>query len=156
MQILWGSSLVRFCSNFPTIESRKEKIKGSCFICLSHGHSIKDCFSNRACFYCNAVKNHHRSLCPKRFGNNSKSTQNMHTNLFTNTVTNEDYQSGENRMTTVATLELNLLTTGETVMMQNMHRDNPPPTQLDHFNYCDLRKLHYLYDLCFLFTYYFE
>ncbi len=39
---------------------------------------------------------------------------------------------------------------------QNLHRDDPPPTQLDNLNYCDLHKLHYLYDLCFLLLLYFN
>ena len=55
------------CNSFPTLQSRKKKIKGNCFICLKPNHLLKDCKVNKPCFYCQKVRNHHRSLCPKRF-----------------------------------------------------------------------------------------
>lgn len=55
------------CIEFSTIEQRKEKIKGSCFICLKKGHNLKNCLSKTPCAHCKQIKNHHRSLCPKKF-----------------------------------------------------------------------------------------
>ena len=61
------------CKTYPTVESRKAKIKGNCFICLKPNHLLKDCKVNKPCFHCQKVGNHHRSLCPKRFSSNEES-----------------------------------------------------------------------------------
>ena len=55
------------CRSFPDIESRKEQLKGKCFICLRTGHTIKDCKFEKLCFHCGHVKNYQLSLCPKKF-----------------------------------------------------------------------------------------
>ena len=55
------------CKTFPTIEARKRQINDSCYICLRRGHVKHMCKQTRVCCYCQQVKNHHRSLCPKRF-----------------------------------------------------------------------------------------
>ena len=31
------------CTRYPTIEARKQKIRGSCFICLKQGHRRNEC-----------------------------------------------------------------------------------------------------------------
>ena len=54
------------CSNFTTLQSRRDKLKGLCFKCLQMGHVAKSCTRDRACAHC-GNKNHHRSLCPKLF-----------------------------------------------------------------------------------------
>ena len=56
------------CTRYPTIEARKQKINGSCFICLKQGHKTNECTLTKSCFYCGQVNNHHRSLCPKKYG----------------------------------------------------------------------------------------
>ena len=61
------------CKAYPTIESRKAKIKGNCFICMKPNHLLKDCKVSRPCFHCQKVGNHHRSLCPKKFSCNEES-----------------------------------------------------------------------------------
>ena len=40
------------CKAYPTVESRKAKIKGNCFICLKPNHLLKDCKVNKPCFHC--------------------------------------------------------------------------------------------------------
>lgn len=54
---------------YSTLQARREKLKGSCFICLKKGHLSKDCTSDRerACAHCGKRKHHHRSLCTKLF-----------------------------------------------------------------------------------------
>ena len=54
------------CKTFPSVDSRKERIRGTCYNCLKKGHLIKDCSIDKPCFHCKQRKNHHRSLCPKR------------------------------------------------------------------------------------------
>jgi len=58
------------CKTYPTVESRKAKIKGNCFICLKPNHLLKECKVSKPCFHCQRVRNHHRSLCPERFSSN--------------------------------------------------------------------------------------
>ena len=55
------------CRKYKTIEERKQKIKGSCYICLRQGHKVTDCHIEKKCYYCQQSKNHHRSLCPTKF-----------------------------------------------------------------------------------------
>ena len=61
------------CKTYPTVESRKAKIKGNCFICMKPNHLLKDCKVSKPCFHCQKVGNHLRSLCPKRFSSNEES-----------------------------------------------------------------------------------
>lgn len=51
-----------------TVEERKQRIKWSCFVCMKQGHKVRECGLQRSCVYCGQVDNHHRSLCPKKFG----------------------------------------------------------------------------------------
>ncbi|XP_070552476.1 uncharacterized protein [Ptychodera flava] len=59
-------------TKYSTVEARKEKVKGQCYICLKKGHRLKDCVVNEPCFFCRQRKNHHSSLCPKRFPSTRK------------------------------------------------------------------------------------
>ncbi|XP_061165990.1 uncharacterized protein LOC133174913 [Saccostrea echinata] len=54
------------CKEFRTINDRKEKIRGRCYICLKPGHLSKDCKVDKPCVHCHQTKKHHRSLCNKR------------------------------------------------------------------------------------------
>ena len=56
------------CQLYPDVESRKKRLRGSCFKCLRRGHSWRDCRGGRECVFCKLKGNHHRSLCPKQFG----------------------------------------------------------------------------------------
>ena len=65
------------CTRYQTIEARKQRERGSCFICLKHGHKTNECTLTKNCFYCGQVNNHHRSLCPQKFGNLRKESANL-------------------------------------------------------------------------------
>ncbi len=56
------------CLKYRTIGERKAHIRGSCFRCLREGHMASDCKINRTCVHCGEYNNHHRSLCPKKYG----------------------------------------------------------------------------------------
>lgn len=55
------------CTDYPTVNSRKGKLKGNCFGCLRPGHTIDKCRKLKRCYYCKKENNHHSSLCPQRF-----------------------------------------------------------------------------------------
>jgi flavoprotein len=40
------------CETYKTVDERKRKLHGLCFICLKTGHRLKDCKSDRKCVYC--------------------------------------------------------------------------------------------------------
>ena len=44
------------CKTYPTVESRKAKIKRNCFICLKPNHLLKDCKVNKPCYVFIAIK----------------------------------------------------------------------------------------------------
>ncbi|MEW8548557.1 MAG: DUF1759 domain-containing protein [Candidatus Thiodiazotropha sp.] len=55
------------CVEYSTCQERKQMIKGSCFLCLKHGHIAHKCLLLKTCIYCGRKNHHHRSLCPKQF-----------------------------------------------------------------------------------------
>ena len=63
-----GSHWPDQCDKNTTVDARKSKIKGSCYICLNNNHTMKDCGSSKPCFYCKQNRRHHCSLCPQKFG----------------------------------------------------------------------------------------
>lgn len=101
------------CLVYPTLEARKQKIMGSCFICLKQGHRTNECFLTRTCFYCRQAKVHHRSLCPQKFGSVQKESAHLADELLEQEV--ED------------TTENVLMSSGEMVLMQTAkcHIRNP-------------------------------
>ena len=54
------------CQRFPDVDSRKDRILGHCFKCLSNSHTALQCKVSNECVYCRATT-HHRSLCPIQF-----------------------------------------------------------------------------------------
>ena len=65
------------CNVYTTIDARKKRLSGNCFICLKTGHRLKECASDRKCVYCGKAKKHHRSLCLKRFPLNDTEISNL-------------------------------------------------------------------------------
>ena len=59
------------CPSYTTVEARKDKVKGVCFVCLKLGHMMKNCKVKRPCFHCKKSGRHHRSLCPEKFAAHS-------------------------------------------------------------------------------------
>ena len=95
------------CKAYPTVESRKAKIKGNCFICLKPNHLLKDCKVNKPCFHCHKAGNHHRSLCPKMF---SSCEENETLTMFIDPLMAPETESS-------------LLVSGEQVLMQSALAD---------------------------------
>ncbi|XP_065899645.1 uncharacterized protein [Dysidea avara] len=62
------------CSKCITLQERREKLKGSCYICLKRGHMSKNCAKDKICAHCGKKNNHHRSLCPTLFPDSSSSS----------------------------------------------------------------------------------
>ncbi|XP_077989885.1 uncharacterized protein LOC144444346 [Glandiceps talaboti] len=92
------------CQEYPTVEDRKEKIKGSCYICLKKGHMIRDCRVDKACRHCHQRRNHHRSLCPLRFSTGKRESSRL--------IAEPTLDDGEPRQ------ERALMAAGEVVLMQ--------------------------------------
>lgn len=72
-----GNKISRFCTGqhwsdecgrYTAAEERKQRINGSCFICMKQGHKVAECGLKKQCVYCHQWNNHNRSLCPKKFG----------------------------------------------------------------------------------------
>ena len=56
------------CRSYSSLEARKQKAKGRCFICLNQSHKTNECTLTKTCYYCGKTNIHHRSLCPTKFG----------------------------------------------------------------------------------------
>ena len=63
------------CPKYTTMDSRKQRVKGCCYICLKDGHNASDCLKRDSrCYYCKQLFHHHRSLSseirnkPQRIG----------------------------------------------------------------------------------------
>lgn len=98
------------CPKYTTMESRKQRIKGSCYICLRDGHNANDCLKRGTkCYYCRQPDHHHRSLCPQKFGTPHRESTNL-----------ADEMSLQNE--TINT-ENSLISSGEMVLMQTARAD---------------------------------
>ena len=65
------------CPRYTTVETRKNKIKGSCYICLKRNHIARVCPKDTTCIYCRRLNHHHRSLCPKQFSSVRKENSSL-------------------------------------------------------------------------------
>ena len=102
------------CRRYQTVDERKQRIRGSCYICLKQGHKVSECGLKKDCVYCGQSGNHHRSLCQQKFG--SVSQEGVH--FVDELETEEDPSINENA----------LLSSGELVMMQTATTDMSNPT----------------------------
>ena len=75
------------CKNYTTLEARKERVKGRCFICLSKKHSLRDCPVDKPCYHCNRKRNHNRSLCPQKFATGPENSNLAQENFSTESGT---------------------------------------------------------------------
>lgn len=62
------------CQRYKTLESRKQQLKGCCYICLKGGHTANNCRADKICVYCKKRNHHHRSLCPEKFQHELRET----------------------------------------------------------------------------------
>ena len=119
------------CTRYPTIEARKQKIRGSCFICLKQEHRTNECTLRKNCFYCGQVNSHHRSLCPQKFGHLRKESAHLVEELSVQkevgtskdemvTSSNKDgiFTSSYTVQEDGGSTENVLISSGETVLMQ--------------------------------------
>ena len=97
------------CDKFTTLQSRKEKLRGSCYKCLQKGHMLKDCQRDRVCAHC-GKQGHHRSLCLKLFPNSDQRSN----PATQNTITTTEPQNISN----VVEAEEMMLSSGSQVQMQ--------------------------------------
>ncbi|CAG7703279.1 unnamed protein product, partial [Allacma fusca] len=78
------------CENFKTQEERKKKLIGSCFVCMSPDHVVKDCPIDKPCVYCKKRKSHHRSICFKLFQKEKSEPVNESKTTTENLLTKEE------------------------------------------------------------------
>ena len=93
------------CAKYATVEARKQKIRGSCFICLKSTHQASCCQQRVNCYYCRQWNYHHRSLCPKQFEEVQRENSSLAEELL---------QQSE-----VVNTENSFISSGEMVLMQN-------------------------------------
>ena len=103
------------CEKYSTIEERKQKIKGSCYICLNPTYQSSGCRQRVHCYYCKQWNRHHRSLCPQQFG----------------TVQGENSSLAEElpEENEVLNTENSLILSGEMVLMQTAKADVQNPVK---------------------------
>ena len=101
------------CEKYATIEERKQKIKGSCYICLNPTHQSSSCRQRVHCHYCKQWNRHHRSLCPQQFGTVQRENSSLAEEL-----------PEENE---VLNTENSLISSGEMVLMQTAKADVQNP-----------------------------
>ena len=85
-------------------------MKENCPICLKRDHRANECSYDRSCHYCGRSNVHHRSLCPKQFGNVHNETVHL-----AEEIVQEDE---ENITDTESEVENALISSGEMVLMQ--------------------------------------
>ena len=103
---------------------------------MKQGHKTNECTLTKNCFYCGQVNNHHRSLCPQKFGNLRKEGANLVGELSVQemmSTTKDEMVTFRNkdRMFTPSntvqededSTESVLISSGETVLMQTAKTD---------------------------------
>ena len=99
------------CPKYTTMESRKQIIKGCCYICLRDGHNASECLKRDSkCYFCKQINHHHRSLCPQKYGT---LTHRESAKLADEIPTEDGLVNTEN----------SLISSGEMVLMQTARAD---------------------------------
>ncbi|XP_047998661.1 uncharacterized protein LOC125236018 [Leguminivora glycinivorella] len=60
------------CQDASTLEERKKRLTGRCFICFRKNHLVKDCKENWTCRLCPGKERHNMALCPSNFPKDPK------------------------------------------------------------------------------------
>ena len=97
------------CTKYTIAKTRKQRIKGSCYICLKQGHIANDCPKRISCFHCGKWSHHHRSLCTQKFGTVPREQANL-----------AEEQSSQDE---VLNIENNRISSGEMVLVQIARAD---------------------------------
>ena len=103
------------CTTYTTVEDRKAKTKGRCYICLSKKHMVKECPVTKPCCHCSKKHNHHRSLCPQKFHSSYNEASTVATEL-------------DNLPNNIPHSEPANLATEDTVIMQSATTEVKNPT----------------------------
>ena len=121
-----GSKKCRFCDaqhwsdecmKYPTAETRKQRLKGCCYIYLKPRHNATNYPKRVSCFYCGKQNHHHRSLCPQKFSTVHRDQANLA----------EETELQDEKLNT----ENSLISSGEMVLMQTTRADiNNPNNDL--------------------------
>ena len=105
--------------DFSTLQARREKLKGCCFVCLRKGHLSRNCDKReRACAHCGRKGHHHRSLCPKLFINKEE-------NRDQTTLSSIEQTNGEPKK-----MEANVLMQTASVMVRNVDESSSSTIRL--------------------------
>ena len=107
-----GSHWTDECRRYRTIEDRKQRIKGKCFICLKPGHRSKECRVVKACYHCKQTCEHHRSLCPKKFMSRQRESSHLTEEVCRSKEPSQFPKISEN----------SLLSSGDIVLMQTAQK----------------------------------
>ena len=98
---------------YATVEARKQRIKGNCYLCLKSTHQASGCQQRARCFYCHQWNRHHRSICPKQFEDVHRESSNL----------NKELPEQSEKVNT----ENSLISSGEMVLMQTAKADTKNP-----------------------------
>ena len=101
------------CAKYDTLDARKQRIRGSCYICLKSTHQANTCQQKIRCYYCRQWNHRHRSLCPKQF-------EAMHRGTLNHAEELPEHSE-------VVNTENSLISSGEMVMMQTAKADVKNP-----------------------------
>lgn len=112
------------CGNYRTIEDRKQRLRGKCFVFLKPGHRSKECRVQKTCYHCKQ-HSHHRSLCPKKIPFRQRE------------IMTEEISTIEETLKFQRDSENSLLSSGDIVLMQtattevsNQYREHSEPARL--------------------------
>ena len=101
------------CRKFPDITTRRKSLKNRCFKCMKEDHKAKDCkVVGKVCAHCGEKDKHHRTLCPKKFKQETSAGSTM---VAGDVVAEEEISPNEE---TTSHEESTLLSAGEHVVMQ--------------------------------------
>lgn len=121
-----GSHWTDECRKYRTIEDRKQRLRGKCFVCLKPDHRSKECRVEKTCYHCKQ-HSHHRSLCPKKIPFRQRESSHLTEEISTIEETSKFQKDAEN----------SLLSSGDIVLMQtaktevsNQYRENSEPARL--------------------------
>lgn len=122
-----GSHWTDECRKYRTIEDRKQRLRGKCFVCLKPDHRSKECRVEKTCYHCKQ-HSHHRSLCPKKIPFRQRESSHLTEEISTIEETSKFQKDAEN----------SLLSSGDIVLMQtaktevsNQYRENSEPWTQD-------------------------
>ncbi|XP_041985487.1 uncharacterized protein LOC121737823 isoform X2 [Aricia agestis] len=65
------------CDVVKSVQDRKRRLEGRCYVCFSKGHKASDCKSKMKCRHCDSYGEHNRALCPSQL---SAKTDSFHVN----------------------------------------------------------------------------